>query len=310
MSSSVGAPQHDPVPIGQIAEPPFVKLPDPTTLFALRAHRFHSLAMEHQLGPYLNFLGQLSGIQHNLQEDLDHGALPDPDMPSAEAIARAREHAMPPLDRARFTADPAFDATLDRLFAQSKDMEMPDAARAALERATAADAGQRATMVSAVLADQIPVEALADHLFVAAAVQVHFARQAARLDGKKLVPVGDGACPACGGRPVASLIVGWEGAHNTRYCVCSNCATSWNYVRIKCTQCAQTGGIGYQHVEHDKQIRAETCESCKSYVKVMQQLSNPALDPVADDVASIALDLLVRDLGYRRGAINPFMLGY
>lgn len=305
MSGSVGAPQHDPVPIGQIAEPPFVKLPDPITLFALRAHRFHTLAQEHQLGPYLHFLGQLSGIQHNLQEDLA-----EPDMPAAEVLARAREHAMPPLDRTRFTADEAFDSTLDRLFAQAKEMEMPEAARAALERATAADQGQRAAMVSAVLADQIPVEALADHLYVAAALQVHFARQASRLAPKSLVPVGDGVCPCCCGPPVSSLVVGWEGAHNTRFCVCSLCAANWNYVRIKCTRCGETGGIGYQHLEHDKQVRAETCETCKNYVKVLQQVANPGLDPVADDVASIALDLLVRDLGYRRGAVNPFMLGY
>ncbi|WP_137046139.1 formate dehydrogenase accessory protein FdhE [Pseudolabrys sp. FHR47] len=305
MSGSVGAPRHEPVPIGQIAEPPFVRLPDPTTLFALRAHRFHSLATEHQLGPYLNFLGQLSGIQHNLQD-----GLPEPDMPADAVLVRAREHAMPPLDRTRFTADEAYDTTLARLFAQSKDMEMPDAARAALERAATASEGQRAAMASAVLSDRVPVEALADHIYVAAALQVHFARMAARLEPKKLVPVGDGACPCCGGPPVASLVVGWEGAHNTRYCVCSLCATSWNYVRIKCTLCGETGGIGYQHVEHDKQIRAETCDKCHGYVKIMQQVANPALDPVADDVASLALDLLVREGGYRRGAVNAFMLGY
>ena len=305
MSGSVGAPRHEPVPIGQIAEPPFVRLPDPTTLFALRAHRFHSLATEHQLGPYLHFLGSLSGIQHNLQE-----GLPEPDMPAEEMLTRAREHAMPPLDRSRFTADEAFDVTLDRLFAQSKEIEMPDPARAALERATAADQGQRAAMVGAVLSNVIPVEALAEHLFVAAALQVHFARMAARLTAKKLVPVGDAACPCCGDTPVSSLVVGWEGAHNTRYCACSLCATNWNYVRVKCTLCGETGGISYQHVEHDKQIRAETCDKCHGYVKIMQQVANPSLDPVADDVASIALDLLVRDLGYRRGAINPFMLGY
>ncbi|MFA6265560.1 MAG: formate dehydrogenase accessory protein FdhE [Pseudolabrys sp.] len=305
MSGSVGAPRHEPIPIGQIAEPPFVRLPDPTTLFALRAHRFHSLATEHQLGPYLHFLGQLSGIQHNVQE-----GLADPDMPSGDALKRAREHAMPPLDRGTFTADIAFDTTLDRLFAEAKAMEMPDPARAALERAGTTDAGQRAAMVVAVLSDTVPVEALADHLFVAAALQVHFARMAARLEPKSLVPVGDGVCPACGGPPVASLVVGWEGAHNTRFCVCSLCATSWNYVRVKCTLCGETGGISYQHVEHDKQVRAETCDKCHSYVKIMQQVANPALDPVADDVATLALDLLVRDLGYRRGGINPFMLGY
>ena len=149
-----------------------------------------------------------------------------------------------------------------------------------------------------------------DHLFVAAALQVHFVRQAAMLDAKSLKEVGDGACPSCGGAPVSSLVVGWAGAHNSRYCICSLCATQWNYVRIKCTLCGSTKGISYQHVEHDKQVRAETCDTCHTYVKVMQQIQNPALDPVADDVASLALDLMVRELGYRRGAVNPFMLGY
>jgi FdhE protein len=303
--SSAGAPRHEPIPIGEIAEPPFVRLPEPTSLFHVRAERFRALAEGHTLAPYLRFLAELSDVQHRLQE-----GLAEPDLPAAEALALAREHGMPPLDRGKFTADAAFDATLDRLFSLAGAIDMPEAARAALARAQGADAGQRAAMLRAVLDDAVPVEALADHLFVAAALQVHFARQAARLDGKRLREVGDGACPACGGPPVASLLVGWAGAHNSRFCACSLCATQWNYVRIKCTLCGSTGGISYHHVEHDKQVRAETCDNCRCYVKILQQVENPALDPVADDVASLALDLLVRDLGYRRGAVNPFMLGY
>ena len=57
-------------------------------------------------------------------------------------------------------------------------------------------------------------------------------------------------------------------------------------------------------------VRAETCDTCRGYVKILQQQENPALDPVADDVATLALDLLLRDLGYRRGAVDPFLLGY
>jgi FdhE protein len=152
---------------------------------------------------------------------------------------------------------------------------------------------------------------LADHLFVAAPLQVHFARQAARLDGKRLVPVGDGACPACGGPPVSSLVVGWRGAHSTRFCACSLCGTMWNYVRIKCTLCGSTEAVGYRQIEGGSdEVRAECCDKCHGYVKIMQQLKNPGLDPVADDVASLALDLLVREQGYHRGAFNPFLLGY
>jgi len=304
--SSIGVPRHDPVPIGEVAEPPFARLPDPTTLFSARAERLRALANGHALAPYLQFLASLSDVQHSLQE-----GLAAPDMPAEDAVERAREFAMPPLDRGGFTADAAFDATLERLLSLAESIDVPEQARAALARTRSADAGARDAMVRAVLADAIPVEALADHLLVAAALQVHFARQAARLEAKRLVPVGDGACPVCGGPPVASMVVGWSGAHNTRFCACSLCATQWNYVRIKCTLCGSTEAIGYRQIEKDSgDVRAEVCDKCHGYVKIMQQVRNPALDPVADDVASLALDLLVREQGYRRGAVNPFLLGY
>ena len=304
--SKAGAPRHDPVPIGEIAEPPFVKLPDPTILFEQRAQRFRALAEGHALAPYLQFLAALSDVQHRLQEGLG-----EPDMPADDAVARAREYGMPPLDRGRFTVDAAFDSTLERLLSLASAIDMPEPARAALDRTKSADAAGRDAMVRAVLSDSIPVEQLADHLFVAAALQVHFARQAARLEGKKLVPVGDGACPACGAPPVSSSVVGWRGAHNTRFCACSLCATQWNYVRIRCTLCGSTKGIGYQQIEGGSdEVRAETCDECRGYVKILQQIKNPNLDPVADDVASLALDLLEREQGYRRGAFNPFLLGY
>lgn len=75
--------------------------------------------------------------------------------------------------------------------------------------------------------------------------------------------------------------------------------------------CGSLTGINYQQVAGgDTQVQAETCNSCHGYVKILQQVQNPALDPVADDVASLALDVLLRERGYRRGAVNPFLLGY
>jgi FdhE protein len=169
----------------------------------------------------------------------------------------------------------------------------------------------RTAMAQAVLANEIPVEAFAEHVFVAAALQVHYARLASRLVAKRLVPVGDGACPVCGGAPVSSVVVGWQGAHNSRFCVCSLCATQWHYVRIKCTLCSSTKGISYREIEGgDGTIWAEACESCRGYVKILHQHKNTALDPVADDVASLGLDLLLREGEYRRGSVNPFLLGY
>ena len=60
----------------------------------------------------------------------------------------------------------------------------------------------------------------------------------------------------------------------------------------------------------DGTVKAECCGACRGYVKVLYQQQAPALDPVADDFATLGLDLLVRELGFRRGAVNPFLLGY
>jgi FdhE protein len=268
--------------------------------------RFRTLAEGHQLGPYLLFLAALSECQHRIQKDL-----PAPELPAANARALAREHAMPPLDRNRFTADAALDATMDRLLPLAATIDMPDTAREALDRVRGADAAARDAMVRAVLGDSIPVETLADHVYVAAALQLHLARLAARLDGDALVPVGNGACPACGGAPVASAIVGWQGAHGTRFCSCSLCATQWHVVRIKCVLCDSTAGIAYEELDVGPEtVKAETCESCHGYVKILHQHKNPQLEPVADDIATLGLDLLLREAGYRRGAVNPFLLGY
>ncbi len=75
--------------------------------------------------------------------------------------------------------------------------------------------------------------------------------------------------------------------------------------------CGSTDKISFQEIDGSNgNIKSENCDVCHSYVKVLYQDKDPRLDPVADDVASLGLDLLVREAGYRRGAINPFLIGY
>lgn len=303
--SRVDATEPDPSVISNIPTPPFVRLPDPGASFAARAARFAELAEGHQLAPYLRFLAGVCGIQAAIQD-----GLPAPAAIVPEQLARAHEHKMPPLDRGGFTVDAVFAATLDRLLGAAAALDMPAPARAALDRVTEADADGRATMIRNVLAEAIPVEALAEHVFVAAALQVHFARLAARLDPKSLQSVGDGVCPACGGAPTASVLINSHRTPGARYCACSLCGTMWNYVRSKCTLCGSTRGIVFQEIEGADHIKAETCDDCHGYMKVLNHQKDDRLDPVADDVATLGLDLLVRELGFRRGGVNPFLIGY
>ncbi|RDI59533.1 formate dehydrogenase accessory protein FdhE [Microvirga subterranea] len=297
--------EPNPASVGRVPAPPFVRLPDPRKLFEARRERLEFLAQTSELAPYLWFIAGIAAAQGHIQD-----GLPEPELPPADALDRAREFGMPPLDRNRIELDDVLSETLSRLFDEVAALAKPAEAQAALEWIRTATPEQMRPIVQGVLTDAIPADAIAEHVYVAAGLQVHFARLAAKLDASRLVRISDGACPCCGGPPTASLVVGWMGAEGTRYCSCSLCGTLWNVVRVKCVLCGSGKGIGYQEIDGGPgTIKAECCDSCRGYVKILHQQKDPALDPVADDIASLGLDLLLQDGEYRRGSFNPFLLG-
>ena len=296
----------DPSAIEGVKTAPFVRLPDPRSVFQRRAARLRGLASSHALAPYLSFLAAVADAQHAAAS-----AWAAPRLPPPEVLDRAREFAMPPLDRTAAAADLALHETCQRLFAALADLPKPEAAQAALKRVQAADDAGLARMIAAVLSETIPAEAVAEHIYVAAALQVHFTGLASQLDPQALKPVRTGACPVCGGAPGVSVISGAQGAEGARYAACALCSTLWNEVRVKCLVCDSTEGVGYEEVEgQGGTIKAETCDKCGGYLKVLYQDQDAALDPVADDVASLGLDQLLRGSAYRRAGANPFLAGY
>lgn len=299
-------PEPDPSMIGGVAEAPFALVPAALMLFQERAKRFAFLAETSELKPYLEFLAALTRLQARLVVQLP----PVPPLPSAR-LAQARAAAMPPIDRAALADDPAMHDTLAALVDGAVELAMPDPARLALDALRAADRADRSWLLGNILSDTIPEDSVAPHLFAAAAVQVHLARLAGTLMGGDLVPVGTGLCPACGGRPVTSSVRGEQGVENVRYAACACCATRWNEVRVKCLCCGSTRGITYRSAEtHDASVKAECCAECGSWVKILYQVKNPTLDPVADDVGSLGLDMLMKETRFRRAGFNPWLAGY
>lgn len=296
-------PVADPTAIGSVSTPPYAVLPDPNQLFVRRASRLRTYAAVSPMRPYLELLAEVADVQAAIAEHRG------PATPGSDGAGhRAAELGMPPLDRMSVADTLGMQETLQALFDGTSRLEMPIPARIALESLRGAPPEDLRGQVLSVLEAVAPVETLAEHVFVAAAVQVQLARLAAALDSSKLVSVGDGLCPACGGPPVASIIVDRPSAHGARYCVCSSCATQWHYVRIRCCACGTTKGIGYQEVDGTGgMIKAETCDGCGTYLKVMYENRDATIEPVADDVGTLPLDLLMRDGPYRRAAANPFL---
>ena len=112
----------------------------------------------------------------------------------------------------------------------------------------------------------------------------------------------------CSALPVASIVRADKAYQGYRYLHCSLCATEWHLVRVKCSQCESTAGIHYHSIEGGSAgVRAESCDSCKTYRKICYQEQDMAVEPVADDLASLALDLLMTDAGFHRGSGNPLL---
>lgn len=305
MSVVVGGPIRAGAEIGDTATPDFARLPDPATLFERRASRFGALSLDHPAAAYLRFLAGVAEAQHAAV-----AASPGLAAPDAGHLARCHEHALPPLRHLMPQTGASWRPTLDAVLAGLERIDLPQAACEAVGSLAAAGDDELGDLALGCLEGDQPAGAMGEALLVASALQVEMAKLAALLDPEMLAPVGNGACPACGSPPAASLVVGWPRAQGSRYLCCGLCGTAWNYVRIKCAGCGSTKGIAYSGIEgRDEVARAETCDACKGYLKLFQQQKDPLVDPVADDVATLGLDVLLREEGWRRLGVNAFLMG-
>ncbi len=263
---------------GQSPSP--LRLPDPATLFQRRAARLRALASGHSLGDWLSFVATLADAQHALAAT--------PAVSSAPADQWPRD--------------------LHALLARLGD-DVPPSARAALAALRHADTDTLAALAAHLTDGALESADLAAAPFVAAALQVAWTRHAAGVDASALAPHATaGACPVCGGAPVAGVMqVGMESG-GLRYLHCGLCHTAWHHVRAACVACGDGKDVSQRFVEgQDGPVRAETCDACHSSLKLLFLDKAPDLDPVADDLATLALDILIGEEGYRRIGANPFL---
>lgn len=295
----------DPINIGNVAQPPFVRLPDVMPLFGRRAERLRSLAAGNALAEYLNFMAALTDAQAVALRGLPAGTLPG----SAD-IAFSHENKLPLLDRVTWRRDASWLAALDGILESLAAGAMPAAARAALNGLKQMDSEGRETCADQVLGidDAAPEPAIA--CFISAALQVYWSRMAALLEPKAVRPVDSPViCPVCGSAPIASVVLADGSLQAVRFLCCPLCASQWHYVRIKCANCTSTKGIAYQHVaDQPSAIKAETCDECGTYTKIVYMEKDPGAEPFADDLASLALDILVGEAGWARANPHPFLV--
>ena len=290
------------------ADVPTILLPDARRIFARRAGRFMYLAENHPLADWLHYLGHLTQCQREALDSRD-----DVPLPNAERIDQARQHGMPPLNAASLVRPVIWQTMLRRLI-DCLTPSSPLAAQARMKALRAAPPDHLEALASALLNGHPSPDDLADLPLVAAALQTLWTTWAAQLDSASLAVLdAPGLCPCCGSLPVASVVrvaPNTMQVNNLRYLHCSLCNTEWNVPRTVCTACTTDKDISYQQIEGSNgAARAECCDACNSYLKLFMQEKDADVDPVADDLATLALDLLVDEAGYARSGPNLLLLG-
>jgi len=291
--------------LGEVAQSDPVRLPDLATIFSRRAERLDALAGGHELEGFLRMIAALVTAQHEALADLPPGSLP-----GAAEIAKARLVQRAPLDPATWPRDESWRVALGRLLEKIDDAVLPEPARQARTALAAATPADLEALAGRFLDGNVAADEAARAVFVAAALQVAWTRMAALLDAADLggQEAERGQCPTCGSPPVSGLISPGGTKFGHRHLHCSLCATAWRYARVRCVHCGSTDRISFRQLAGTTYLRAECCEHCHGYSKLFYLEGARAIEPFADDLASLGLDVLVGEEGFAR-VPNPFVLG-
>ncbi|UOO83061.1 formate dehydrogenase accessory protein FdhE [Uruburuella testudinis] len=276
-------------------------------VFEERSMRFFELAeadnSEWRL--YLELLGKLTAAQHAVSAK--HRFTPPP--------LRQGSTTLPPAATEQVPAD-FYGVFTDLLNEINHQPNMT--VQAELNRLAALTREETEALAKRVSTSKIENSDRAAIIWVQAALQIIWTAWAAQLTEDDVPPVEERTlCPCCGTEAVGSVVLAKGDLAGFRYMHCPHCNSRWNALRAKCPTCGDSSGMGIQEIETDTAptqvapllgAKAESCETCRSYRKLYRLEKQQYADPIADDLASLGLDILVGEAGYSRAGSNPFLL--
>lgn len=281
-------------------------------IFAERAIRFRELAEQEnsEWKLYLQWLAVLSDAQqYVLQTWQENERIEWPsEIISPTVLPQAPHGEVPPsfqkilhalLNEVKPNVEPSFHVDIDRLL-QMNEQECEALAKRVLDYAVE------------------PNDGFALVIWIRAALQIIWTAWAATLSEENTPPVVERAsCPCCGTDAVGSVVLGSGEKTGVRYMHCPMCNSRWNALRAKCPTCGKSNAMSIQSIAVDADAaavspllgaKAESCDECNSYHKLYRLDEQQYADPIADDLASLAVDMLMGEAGYLRAGENPFLL--
>lgn len=280
------------------ADRPKIRPPQTTTLFAQRAARCDALAPQSAMSDWLRFIGRLAR-----QQDLGAHRFGDQ---AADLLAQAT--AAKQLQVAKLISTRQWHALLHFIL-EGLRVDAPAPLAEAIARLLARSSAEQADIATLLLNGEVAQPQLAEATLLGGAIELAATLAASAFQCDKHHAVAT-HCPCCNGAPVASVLTpaGSGGDGNLRYLVCGTCNTEWHHVRTQCVHCGHGGQLVYSHLdERPLAWRAETCTACGTYLKLFLREHTADLDPVADDLASLDLDLALGQEGLLRRGANLFL---
>jgi FdhE protein len=283
---------------------PRIRQAERATVFKTRATRMRQLAENNPIGDYVRLMATLADAQQDVLANFEAK------MPSTEALAHAQEHSMPLVPALSTERDPAWRDVLRRLLGHVETAgTVTSALRDLIALLRAKSDAELEAQADAVLWMRFAEIDTASAPFIMAALQVVWTDLASRLAVRDIPYLETpGLCPVCGSQPVASIVRVGGSQQGLRYLQCGLCANEWHTVRAKCSHCDSTKGIAYHGIEGGNEaLKAESCDECHTYRKIGYQEKDYDVEPLADDLASLTLDLLMTAAGYQRSSPNPLL---
>jgi FdhE protein len=128
-----------------------------------------------------------------------------------------------------------------------------------------------------------------------------------RAWGRQLVPLAEdvkwdrGTCFVCGSVPVLAEL---QGNNQDKHLRCGDCGADWRVHRLSCPLCGNEDHRSLRTFFQDddpRKARIESCERCMTYLKVIPAFFPTPVDMLpVEDLATVHLDAIARELGYRR----------
>lgn len=275
---------------------------NPKNLYQRRAARLRELAQDHPLADYLLFAAAIADAQLALLE-----SMPIPQDPRLQALS-GEQLANKPLNVKNWQRDPIWRKLLTALLEKLKP-SANDQILTTIEWLEKAADSELEELADNVLAQEFATISSDKAVFVWAALSLYWLQLVQQIphNAKQESTENLHCCPVCNTAPTASL-VHFGSQQGLRYLHCALCESEWNMVRSQCSNCGQNKELDYWSIDdYMAAIRSESCGSCKSYLKIMFQEKEPKVEVIADDLASLFLDMEMEEKGFMKSGLNPFI---